>query len=78
MIINKLLNVLIMVENIFAEKAKVSEWVAHDNAIFDICWIKVPICLSCVFFQFDFKMNCTCEHADHHFNVYQRLKYYFM
>ncbi|KAL2500079.1 Transducin/WD40 repeat-like superfamily protein [Abeliophyllum distichum] len=23
-----------------AEKAKVSEWVAHDNAIFDICWIK--------------------------------------
>ncbi|KAL3378891.1 hypothetical protein AABB24_004693 [Solanum stoloniferum] len=23
-----------------AEKAKVSEWVAHDNAIFDVCWIK--------------------------------------
>ncbi|KAL3833130.1 hypothetical protein ACJIZ3_007866 [Penstemon smallii] len=23
-----------------AEKAKVSEWVAHSNAIFDICWIK--------------------------------------
>ncbi|KZV43410.1 denticleless proteinA-like [Dorcoceras hygrometricum] len=22
------------------EKAKVCEWVAHDNAIFDICWIK--------------------------------------
>ncbi|XP_009597523.1 uncharacterized protein [Nicotiana tomentosiformis] len=23
-----------------AEKAKVSEWAAHDNAIFDVCWIK--------------------------------------
>ncbi|KAG9129285.1 hypothetical protein Leryth_015667 [Lithospermum erythrorhizon] len=23
-----------------SEKSKVSEWVAHDNAIFDICWIK--------------------------------------
>ncbi|KAM3364012.1 denticleless protein A [Capsicum galapagoense] len=23
-----------------AEKAKVLEWVAHDNAIFDVCWIK--------------------------------------
>ncbi|XP_060192735.1 uncharacterized protein LOC132622194 [Lycium barbarum] len=23
-----------------AEKAKMSEWVAHDNAIFDVCWIK--------------------------------------
>ncbi|GJU18454.1 hypothetical protein Tco_1146420 [Tanacetum coccineum] len=25
-----------------AEKARVSEWLAHDNAIFDLCWIKVP------------------------------------
>lgn len=25
----------------FAEKAKVSEWMAHANAIFDLCWIKV-------------------------------------
>lgn len=24
-----------------AEKARVSEWLAHDNAIFDLCWIKV-------------------------------------
>lgn len=39
MVIIKLLNVLIMVENIFAEKAKVSERVAHDKA-------KVPIFLS--------------------------------
>ncbi|OIT32001.1 PREDICTED: denticleless protein homolog A-like [Nicotiana attenuata] len=23
-----------------AEKAKMSEWVAHENAIFDVCWIK--------------------------------------
>ncbi|XP_051122888.1 uncharacterized protein LOC127245846 [Andrographis paniculata] len=23
-----------------AEKAKISEWVAHQNAIFDLCWIK--------------------------------------
>ncbi|XP_073274081.1 uncharacterized protein [Primulina huaijiensis] len=23
-----------------AEKSKVCEWVAHDNAIFDVCWIK--------------------------------------
>ncbi|PWA57632.1 transducin/WD40 repeat-like superfamily protein [Artemisia annua] len=23
-----------------AEKARVSEWLAHDNAIFDLCWIK--------------------------------------
>ncbi|KAI3474915.1 hypothetical protein Pfo_030226 [Paulownia fortunei] len=23
-----------------AEKAKVSEWIAHENAIFDLCWIK--------------------------------------
>ncbi|KAA8548141.1 hypothetical protein F0562_004598 [Nyssa sinensis] len=23
-----------------AEIARVSEWVAHDNAIFDVCWIK--------------------------------------
>lgn len=27
----------------FTEKAKVSEWVAHDNAIFDVCWIKVRL-----------------------------------
>lgn len=26
-----------------AEKAKPWEWVAHDNAMFDICWIKVPL-----------------------------------
>ncbi|KAL8110056.1 hypothetical protein AgCh_025969 [Apium graveolens] len=24
-----------------AEKAKLREWVAHDNAIFDTCWIKI-------------------------------------
>ncbi|KAL4568323.1 hypothetical protein LXL04_023932 [Taraxacum kok-saghyz] len=23
-----------------ADKARVSEWLAHDNAIFDVCWIK--------------------------------------
>ncbi|CAK9176156.1 unnamed protein product [Ilex paraguariensis] len=23
-----------------AEKARICEWIAHDNAIFDICWIK--------------------------------------
>ncbi|XP_071694638.1 uncharacterized protein [Rutidosis leptorrhynchoides] len=23
-----------------AEKARVTEWLAHDNAIFDVCWIK--------------------------------------
>lgn len=24
-----------------ADKARISSWVAHQNAIFDICWIKV-------------------------------------
>ncbi|XP_037495373.1 denticleless protein homolog [Jatropha curcas] len=24
----------------FSDKARISEWVAHQNAIFDICWIK--------------------------------------
>ncbi|GKE51152.1 denticleless protein homolog isoform X2, partial [Tanacetum coccineum] len=26
-----------------AEKARVSEWLAHDNAIFDLCWIKIKV-----------------------------------
>lgn len=31
---------------VWAEKARVSEWLAHDNAIFDLCWIKVLMLLS--------------------------------
>lgn len=27
----------------FTEKSKMSEWVAHENAIFDVCWIKVHL-----------------------------------
>lgn len=27
-----------------AEKARLYEWVAHDNAVFDVCWIKVCTC----------------------------------
>ncbi|KAL8471281.1 hypothetical protein ACS0TY_028798 [Phlomoides rotata] len=23
-----------------ADKAKISEWIAHENAVFDLCWIK--------------------------------------
>ncbi|KAH6830512.1 Transducin/WD40 repeat-like superfamily protein [Perilla frutescens var. hirtella] len=34
----KLLDLSSYQEN--AEKAKVTEWIAHENAIFDLCWIK--------------------------------------
>lgn len=30
----------------FADKAKISEWIAHENAVFDLCWIKVCLSLS--------------------------------
>ncbi|WKA04355.1 hypothetical protein VitviT2T_022403 [Vitis vinifera] len=28
-----------------AEKARLYEWVAHDNAVFDVCWIKDDTCI---------------------------------
>ncbi|KVI02449.1 G-protein beta WD-40 repeat-containing protein [Cynara cardunculus var. scolymus] len=27
----------------FADKARICEWLAHDNAIFDVCWIKIKL-----------------------------------
>ena len=34
-------SIILKFRDFFAEKARISDWVAHQNAIFDLCWIKV-------------------------------------
>ncbi|GKC98412.1 denticleless protein homolog A [Tanacetum coccineum] len=59
----------------FPEKARVSEWLAHDNAIFDLCWIKLKnlfICLNLVngfqYLQDDANLLTAC--GDHSIKVW--------
>lgn len=36
-----LVSIMLKFIEFFAEKVRISDWVAHQNAIFDLCWIKV-------------------------------------
>ncbi|GJR40714.1 denticleless protein homolog A [Tanacetum coccineum] len=64
-----------------AEKARVSEWLAHDNAIFDLCWIKLKILFICLnlvngfqYLQDDANLLTACgDHSVPELNMYLRI-----